>query len=198
MLTPLEQTIEALLFAADNALKITDLHQLLEDTSAEAIRAAIQSLNRHYADHAFSIVEVGEGYRLMTKPAFSEWVAKLYTQVKNVRLSPAALETLAIIAYKQPISRAEIAHIRGVDSSGVIRKLLELNLIEIQGKSDDVGRPLLYGTTPKFLEHFGLRDLAELPSVDELEELLREEPTTGEKLRLGSLFVAPAGKDTTP
>ncbi len=185
LLSPkLEQIIEALLFAAETSLSIEQIKKVVEDASLDEITFAISELNKQYENRPFYIQEIGEGYRLLTKPEFAPWIEKMHGKTRKIRLSQAALETLAIIAYKQPITRAQIAHIRGVDSSGIVRKLLELNLIAIKGRSEEAGRPTLYATSQQFLEHLGLRDLSELPRIDELEDLLGEDS----KLQLGSIL----------
>lgn len=182
----LEQIIEALLFAADEPLSTKQIKKIVDDISTEKITEIIQQLNEKYEYHAFSIQEVGEGYRLLTKAEFAPWIEKMYGKTRKIKLSPAALETLAIIAYKQPATRAQIAAIRGVDSSGIIRNLLELNLIEIQGRAEEPGRPMIYGTSQKFLEYFGLKNISDLPRIDELDDLLQKEDIS---TSLGEVFV---------
>ncbi|MDP6484878.1 MAG: SMC-Scp complex subunit ScpB, partial [Nitrospinota bacterium] len=126
-------------------------------------------LAEEYRERPLQIVEVAEGYRMCTRPDFSFWVRRFLKASRKSRLSQASLESLAIIAYKQPLTRAEIEQVRRVDCSGVLNTLLERNLIRILGRRDVVGRPIVYGTTPYFLEHFGFRNLADMPRPDDLE-----------------------------
>jgi len=170
----LAKIIEALLFAADRPIPERRFKELLPDVRNGQLEEAIQHLQEHYRDHAFQIIRVAGGYQIVTRREFHNWVRALYTSRTRSRLSRAALETLAIIAYKQPVSRIEIEAIRGVNSDGVIGTLLERNLIEIKGRAETVGRPLLYGTTEEFLRYFGLNDLSELPKMEEIEAMLRQ------------------------
>ncbi len=170
----IKQIIEVLLFASDVPLPTNRLLSVLEDIKAEKVQHAIEELNKEYAntERTFRICKIGGGYQLVTKPEYAKYIKKLYKGRARSRLSPAALEVLSIIAFKQPISRPEVDQIRGVNSDGVIKTLLERNLITIAGRSEAVGRALLYGTTPEFLRYFGLNELTELPKPRELEELL--------------------------
>ncbi len=155
--TNLQPALEALLFSSDQPLPLSLLAESLE-APADEVAASLQAL--------------GEGWMLVTTPAQSEWVARMLRGKKRMRLSRAALETMAIIAYKQPVTKSEVEAIRGVDSSAVLATLLERSLVTIRGRSKVVGRPLLYGTTQEFLDYFGLRDLAELPRPEELRALV--------------------------
>jgi segregation and condensation protein B len=120
-------------------------------------------------ERAFTIEEVGGGFRLYTRPEYSPWVARLKRREKEFRLSPAALETLAIVAYRQPVLRAEVEKIRGVDVGGALKTLIDRGLVKVVGRAEEPGSPLLYGTTKRFLESFGLKDLGQLPKGIELE-----------------------------
>lgn len=187
--TPLMQGIEALLFVADAPLSAEELAALWErayGTRPEAgeIEQAIAALNDVYekTGRVFRIYRWGGGFRLATMASVSPLLQ--YYKQQEVKLSQTLLETLAIIAYRQPITKPEIDHIRGVNSDYAIRRLQELELIEIKGRSDTVGRPLLYGTTRRFLEHFGLNSLDDLPELPELQQLLENPEIQREHLRL--------------
>ena len=175
----LPNIVEAMLFAAAEPLPAQEMCRVLEPVHAEEIRSTIAALNERYAQSggAFRIREIAGGFQLYTLPEYADYIEALLTRTRLQRLSAPALETLAVIAYRQPVNTPEIEKIRGVESSGVLRTLLERNLIAIVGRSDGPGRPLLYGTTKEFLYHFGLNDLNELPRMEELEKLLtsREE-----------------------
>ncbi len=164
---------EALLFASDQPLSLTLLSESLE-VPAEAVADALNELGAAYARRSAGVElrEIGGGYMLVTAAEQSEWVGRMLRGKRRMRLSRPALETLAIIAYKQPVTRAEVEAIRGVDASAVLATLLERNLVTIRGRSKVVGRPLLYGTTPDFLDYFGLKDLSELPRPEELRALV--------------------------
>lgn len=165
-----EQVIEALLFASDAPLSLTRLAELAGITSLRDVRLHIAELNAKYmaARLSFRIEEIARGFQMLTQPAFQPWLARLAQQQAQTRLSPAALETLSIIAYKQPVIRADIEAIRGVGCGEVLNRLRELGLVKIVGRAEIVGRPLLYGTTRKFLDVFGLADLDDLPPLEAL------------------------------
>jgi segregation and condensation protein B len=165
--------IEALLFSSDQPLPLALLSESLDVPAAE-VASGLHALAESYAarDAGVEVREIAGGWMIVTAPAQSEWVGRLLRGKKKMRLSRAALETMAIIAYKQPVTKSEIEAIRGVDSSGVMATLLERNLVTIRGRSKLVGRPLLYGTTQEFLDYFGLRDLSELPRPEELRALV--------------------------
>ncbi|NUO79264.1 SMC-Scp complex subunit ScpB [candidate division KSB1 bacterium] len=181
----LKRVIEALIFAADAPLTPERIRETLETCSDEELAQTVETLNSEYAasGHAFMIRHVAGGYQVTTRPQFSNWIKKLYLGRQKTRLSQAALESLAIIAFKQPISRVDIAQIRGVNSDAVIGTLLERKLVTISGRSEAVGRPLLYSTTPEFMEFFGINDLAELPKPREIEELIGKEGMPEEVLQ---------------
>ena len=184
--TQLNAAIEALLFSSDQPLPLGLMSEAL-DTTAEDVQAALQSLGETYSSRhsGVELREIAGGWMLVTTPEQSEWVGRLLRGKKKMRLSRAGLETMAIIAYKQPVTKSEVEAIRGVDSSGVLATLLERNLVTIRGRSKVVGRPLLYGTTQEFLEYFGLRDLAELPRPEELRALVAaREPEQLEMMEL--------------
>ncbi len=169
-LTPLSQLIEAALFAANRPLTLEELGALDADAGAAEVRTALDGLREHYDfdGHAVEVVELAGGFQILTRAAFAAAVERAQAAQRTPRLSPATLETLATIAYRQPVGRAEIEEIRGVNCGGVLRTLQERGLIEVVGRSEGLGRPLLYGTTPLFLELLGLRDLADLPRAEEL------------------------------
>lgn len=171
-----KRIIEGLLFASHDPLSLEKIHSLVEGVDKSALRTWIQELGKEYQeqDRAFRLVEVAGGYQLRTLPELAPWVRKLRRQGPT-RLSQASMETLAVIAYRQPVTRAEVEYIRGVDCGAVVRGLMEKGLIKILGRKDGPGRPLLYGTSKKFLEIFGLKDLSSLPALSELEELRQGE-----------------------
>jgi segregation and condensation protein B len=175
-----KQIIEALLFVADEPLSAGKIAEAVGGIGAEKVRALVDELRAEYEaqGRAFTIEELAGGYRMLTRPEYHPYLRVFSKEPREVKLSPAALETLAIVAYKQPINRAEVEAIRGVDSSGVIQRLLEYRLVRIVGRSEELGRPLLYGTTKEFLEHFGLKSIRDLPEVQEL--LVPEAPAAAE------------------
>ena len=168
--------LEALLMTADGPTQVGRLLTALEGAGARDVRAYVDGLNGEYArtGRAFRIVEVAGGFQFAVERSFAPFVRRLFRDRAPIRLSQAALETLAVIAFKQPIAKAEVEAVRGVGVDWVLRTLLEHNLIRIAGRSEAVGRPLLYGTTREFLRHFGLRTTADLPKLKELDELLKE------------------------
>lgn len=172
MTQPLSFIIESLLFVAEEPLSVQQLKAILETDDADAIRSALQELADEYDRRGggFEIKQVAGGFQFRTRSEYSEWVKKLL-KPSPAKLSRAALETLAIIAYKQPIIRADVEHIRGVDCGGVLRMLLEKKLVRVLGRKDIPGRPMIYGTTRQFLEVFNLKDLRDLPSPKEIESL---------------------------
>ena len=165
--------VEAVLVTAEEPVTPGKLLGLVKEANGRQLREAVDRLKEEYerTGRAFTVVEVAGGFQLATRSEFGPWVRKFHDK-NRVRLSQAGLESLAIVAFKQPITRAEIDSIRGVNSGGVINHLLELNMIRIVGRSDGVGKPHLFGTTREFLVHFGLKGLADLPKPRELEELL--------------------------
>lgn len=169
----IKHIVEALIFASDTPLPADRIKEAIEETNGLDIDAVVNTLNEEYAQNgrAFTIQRVAGGFHLSTLPEYAEWIRRLYLGRHKNRLSQAALETLAIVAFKQPVSRVDIAQIRGVDPDGVLKNLLERRLITISGRSEGVGRPLLYNTTPEFLQYFGLNDISQLPKPREIEEL---------------------------
>jgi segregation and condensation protein B len=191
-LSPLSQLFEAALFAANRPLTLDELEGLDSDAGTADARAAIDQLREHYDfdGHSVEIVELAGGYQILTRPAFAAAVERAQAMQRQPRLSPATLETLATIAYRQPVGRAEIEDIRGVNCGGVLRTLQERGLIEVVGRSEALGRPLLYGTTALFLETLGLNDLGDLPRSEELTIALqphRAEPDGGDDTALASV-----------
>jgi segregation and condensation protein B len=172
----LKQDLEALLFATDTPLTPARLKALVDADDIKALRAAIDELNGEYEaqNRAFTIVEFGGGWQLASRPEYAPLIQKLYRGRRYVRLSQAALEVLAIIAYRQPVTRMEIEEIRGVQVSGVLATLTERSLITVAGRSDAVGNPILYGTTREFLNYMGLNGLHQLPALPELEGLISD------------------------
>jgi segregation and condensation protein B len=162
------EVLEALLFASDAPLEPERIQELLELESAAAAGELVEILQRRLDENgrALQVVEAGGGFRLVTRPELAPWLIKLARSKTRHRLSRPALETLAIIAYRQPVSRPEVDAVRGVNSEGVLDSLLERRLIRIAGRKDSPGRPFLYETSREFLVAFGLRDVSELPKVD--------------------------------
>lgn len=171
-----QQIVEAVLFAADAPLTAGEIARADESLDEDQVEAALQLLKAEYDDagRAFQIVDLAEGHQILTRAEFAPYLERFDNVPRPSRLSGPALETLAIIAYRQPIGRLEIEYVRGVGASGVIRTLQERKLIDIVGRSEGIGRPLLYGTTRHFLEHFGFRSLEDLPRPEELPIVLRE------------------------
>ncbi len=184
----LERSIEALLFASDTPLSLNRIMSITGAQSTKEIRTALESIDRFYRDHrrSFEIVEVAGGYQITTLPEHADVVARLFKSRRKSRLSQPALETLAIIAYKQPISRIDIESIRGVNSEGVLSTLVERELIAISGRGEGLGRPYLYSTTRKFLEYLGLKDHKDLPDMTELEESFTAAHMSLERMRTES------------
>jgi segregation and condensation protein B len=173
--SPLAKLLEAALFAAARPLTLEELTTLEPEVGTAAVVAALDELRTTYAgeDHGVELVAIAEGWQFLTRREYAEAVERGQFAQRPRRLSPAALETLAIIAYRQPVGRVEVDEIRGVDSDAVIDKLLERGLVAVVTRGEGLGRPLLYGTTPQFLEILGLKDLDELPRLDELAVALR-------------------------
>jgi len=168
----LEYIIESLLFVSEEPLTVEKLKNILETVDAKEIRSALHTLVEQYDSRGggFKLVEVAGGWQLRSRPEYNEWIKRMLKPPPQ-RLSKAALETLSIVAYNQPIIRADIEHIRGVDCGGVLRKLLERKLVRVLGRKEIPGRPLIYATTKLFLELFELKDLKDLPSPKEIEEM---------------------------
>jgi segregation and condensation protein B len=166
-----ESVIEAVLFASDEPLSAERLANIVE-TGVKQVRQYIENLNDKYKanNNAFRIEQIAGGYQMLTLSPYNLWLGKLLRARSDSKLSPAALETLAVIAYKQPVIRADIEAIRGVAAGEMIRGLMYKGLVKIVGRAEVLGRPMLYGTTKKFLEIFGLNSLKDLPKVEELKK----------------------------
>src|SRR6478735_11004324 len=170
----LRAVVEALIFASPEPITPRTLYKLLANESKEAVSAAVNELRLEYLERpGLQMVEVAGGYQITTRPELHEWVRRLFHERSTQKLSVAALETLAVIAYKQPITAPEIAEVRGVNSSGgVLSTLIERKLIKTVGRKQVVGRPFMYATTREFLERFGLNDLTDVPKVEEMSDVL--------------------------
>jgi len=164
-----QSIIEALLFVSESPISPEQMALVLEDLEPSEIRALIETLKKEYESSQRSLViqEVAGGYQMTTNPLYAPWLRKFLKKTQGERLSGPSLETLAIIAYKQPVTRQEIESIRGVNVEGVLKTLLEKRLLRIAGRKEIIGRPLLYGTSREFLEYFGLNSLEELPPLEE-------------------------------
>ncbi len=169
--------IECLLFVSDKPLSLATIKALLEDMDRRDIIQCLDELKAEYDTQAraFHLVEIAEGYQMVTRVSLAPWIRKLYKNRSSNKLSRAALETMAIIAYRQPISKAEVEDIRGVSADGVVNSLLERKLIRVVGRKEVIGRPLLYGTTKEFLHYFGLKDLSDMPELKDLQDMLRQD-----------------------
>lgn len=166
-----KRIVEALLFSVQEPISVRKISEIVEGTEAKEIREVIQQLREEYDTHdrVFQIEEIANGFQLLSRPEYHEWISKIRKKSGESKLSQQALETLSIIAYEQPIIRADIEAIRGVQAGQMIRTLIEKGLVKITGRDEVLGRPLLYGTTTKFLDHFGLKSIKDLPKVEDLE-----------------------------
>lgn len=213
-MTELERIVEALLFSADKPLSVDEMTKMIRagiasssleqpaaapdasaNVSKEDVRLAVEKLRDIFANHVLILQEIAGGWRLGTAPQYAPWARIAcgeFGKPKNIRLSQPALETLSIIAYRQPLSRAEIEAVRGVAAGGVLETLLERQIIRVAGRADIPGRPLLYETTPLFLEHFGLRSLDELPNVEELKRVKLPAPQETEPAQKELIHETPA------
>ncbi|MFZ5862281.1 MAG: SMC-Scp complex subunit ScpB [Nitrospirota bacterium] len=171
----LKPIVEALLFVAAEPMSMNKLCEILDGVERERVAACLDDLREQYrqGDHGLTVAEVGGGYQLVTVPEAAPWLRKLSTAKAPLRLSKPALETLAIIAYKQPLTRPEVESIRGVDVAGVVKTLMDRRLVKIVGRKDLPGRPMMFGTTKEFLHAFGLKDLADLPTLKDFAEIAR-------------------------
>ena len=169
-----EQIVEATLFASQTPLTTSEIARADDELTTATVSEAIQAMREAYEaeERAFQIYELGDGYQILTRPEFASYLERFDSVPRSPYLSGAALETLAIVAYRQPIGRIEIEEVRGVGASSVLRTLTDWELVEVVGRGEGLGRPLLYGTTRRFLEHFGFRDLDELPAPEELPVVL--------------------------
>jgi segregation and condensation protein B len=200
----LKAIVEALIFASPEPLTLKSLYRLLDTEPHEDVQAALTELKHDYGrPGGLQLVEVAGGCQIVTRPDLHEWVRRLFHERSAQKLTVQALETLAVIAYRQPITAAEITEVRGVNTSGVLNTLLERHLVKIVGRKQVVGRPFLYATTKEFLIRFGLNDLTDLPAVEDMAEalgldapILTERPTREEDLPLGEPDAdAPPGED---
>ena len=172
--------VEALIFASPEPVTPKMLNKLLADEPKEDIAAAVEALRVDYESRpGLQLVDVAGGYQIVTRPQLHEWVRRLFHERSSGKLTVQGLETLAVIAYKQPITALEIGEIRGVNTSGVVSTLLERHLVKIVGRKNVVGRPFLYATTKEFLIRFGLKDLNDLPKIEDMAEALGFDPPAG-------------------
>ncbi|MEI6631971.1 MAG: SMC-Scp complex subunit ScpB [bacterium] len=174
--------IEALLFSSDRPISIEQIKNVLDSLEANEIRSIFEELNREYEslNRGMRIAEIAGGFQMITAPALAPFLKKLYKQRNIERLSKPALETLAIIAYKQPLTRADIESLRNVNIDGVMRSLLDKDLIRVTGRKKSPGRPKVYGTTRQFLEYFGLKSLEELPKIENFSTLAQQKEVESE------------------
>lgn len=176
-LDQLKAIVEALVFASPEPLTLKMLYKLLNDEPKEDVLAAINALKADYEHRAgLHLVEIAGGFQITTRPELHDWVRRLFHERSASKLTVASLETLSVIAYKQPVTAAEITEIRGVNASGVLSTLLERHLIKIVGRKNVIGRPFLYGTTKEFLIRFGLNDIGDLPKIEDMAHQLGFEP----------------------
>jgi segregation and condensation protein B len=204
----LKKTLESLLFVSDSPLSSKKVAAFLKDAKVDEVEQAFSALKEEInnLNRSFQLIQVAEGYQLVTRPEHHRWAKELYKVISKTRLSKASLEALAIIAYKQPVTRAEVEAIRGVEVSNLVQSLMEKRMLRILGRAETPGRPLLYGTTTEFLIHFGLKDLADLPKVSEIQDLTGDRPSPeflkemeGElRRRETKMGLAPAEQSETP
>jgi segregation and condensation protein B len=208
------QVIEALLFSGQKPLTTRELMSAIKGaggadelapnefsrTTEAEVAGALEQLKIEYVEQgrAFQLVEKAEGWQLVSDPAYASWVRQLFPAAKPARLTPPSLETLAIIAYRQPITRADVEAVRGVAVDGVLQSLMERGLVKIAGRAEVPGRPLLYETTQFFLEHFGLRDLDELPNAEELRTRYLPSATSAKPAEPSPLPDDPQPGEVTP
>ncbi len=175
----IDRIVESVIFASTEPLQIERITECVQRDSVDNafVAGVIESLNHKYetAGLSFRIIKIAGGYQFATLPQYDKWLSRLYKTKADRKLSQSSLEVLAIIAYKQPISRSEIEKIRGVNADWTLRSLMEKNLATVVGREDAPGRPLLFGTTRQFLEHFGLNAISELPKLKEIEDIIRED-----------------------
>lgn len=193
--TDLDSVVEALAFAADEPVSESAIMDIYVEVtgrvrpSSSDITEAVERLNAVYAQtgRSFRLQRWAGGYRMATVPGVAPFLRVLFNQDRHRRLSASLLETLAVVTYRQPVTKPEVDFVRGVDSDYAIRRLMELGLVEVVGRSESVGKPILYGTTSQFLEHFGLDSLSDLPDLKEIEEILKDPHFDRERARLLSL-----------
>lgn len=195
----LDHAIEAMIFAADEPLTDSQIGEVFasvtghEAPDASEIQQSVERLNHHYeqSGRTFRINRWGGGYRMATIPSAAPFLKAMYSSERERKLSRSVMETLAIVAYRQPVTRSEVDFVRGVDSDYAIRKLLDLGLIDVVGRSESLGRPLLYGTTRLFLEQFGIDSLVDLPGLREIQDLLNDPAFKTERAQLLALGDTP-------
>jgi segregation and condensation protein B len=191
--------VEALIFASPEPVTPKMLYKLLADEPKEDVAAAVEALKADYESRpGLQLVEVAGGYQIVTRPQLHEWVRRLFHERSSQKLTVQGLESLAVIAYKQPITALEIGEIRGVNTSGVLSTLLERHLIKIVGRKNVVGRPFLYATTKEFLIRFGLKDLNDLPKIEDMAEALGFDPPAGLTERTPAEDVLPLDEEPSP
>ena len=175
-LDEVKSILEAILFAASEPISLEQFSQLFDDVSVRQIRQQLMRLRDEYQEtnRSFQLIEIANGFQICTDRAYHQWIEKFHTRQIRVKLSPSALEALAIVAYKQPVTRSEVEEIRGVNSDSVLSSLIEKRMVRIAGRKPGPGRSLLLATTDEFLEQFGLKDLSTLPSMEEIEEILNQ------------------------
>jgi len=192
------QIIEALLFASDAPIGLSTLVEVLDGPDAGEVTTILRDLARSFDEAGRGVVlaEIAGGYQLLSRKECAPWIETMLRSRRKVRLSRAGLETLAIVAYKQPVTKVEIDSIRGVDSGGSLHTLLERNLVLIKGRSKGVGRPLVYATSPEFLSYMGINDLSDLPELKELGAVLEDRERNEMQLELEPVEAAagPAGE----
>lgn len=184
----LRHIVEAIIFASTEPIPAEKILECIqrEGIGKNEIKEAVDELNKEFIEQkrAIRIVKIAGGYQFATHPQYDKWVSRLFAQKAEKKLSQSALEVLAIVAYRQPITRSEIEKIRGVNADWTLRSLMEKNLITVVGREEAPGKPLLFGTTKGFLEHFGLFDIGELPKLKEIEDIIREDREFAETLEL--------------
>ena len=195
-----KQVVEALIFASSKPLTAGEIRKVTKVLTAGQIEKIAAELKAEYqaTGRSFELLEIAGGYEISTKREFAPWILKIELQRKARQATQSALETLAILAYKQPLTRAEIEALRGVDTSGVLNTLMEKNFIRIVGKKEVPGRPFMYGTTEKFLEHFGLKALQDLPSIEEIRQIVDSSVKKDELMGTKKIVDIPQDGSGTP
>ena len=185
----LKSIVENVLLAADQPVNVAELEKIFLNTAEKNdLQVILEELKEEYQSRNLQILEVADGYQLCTRHEFNEWIRKFLKLDRSSRLSQPSLDTLSIIAYKQPLTRQEVDDIRGVDSSGVVKTLLEKKVIGPAGRKKVPGRPIMYRTTQKFLEYFGLKDLSDLPTLEDLkEELEGDDPPLQSQIEFANI-----------
>ena len=172
-----KSVVEAILFAVSEPITLKQLAQLLVGVPSKQIREGVMRLQDEYREtnRSFQLIEIANGFQICTRPEYHSWIEKFHTRQVRVKLSPSALEALAVVAYKQPVTRSEVEEIRGVNSDSVLNTLIERGQVRIAGRKPGPGRSLLLATTDEFLQQFGLKDLSDLPSIEEIEQILNRQ-----------------------